>query len=78
MFWFYKPQVFVLIIMMLPMVTDGFVQLKTAYVSNNVRRLWTGMLFGYALVTLLFMSTAYVYELGNEIGISIAGSGMDV
>ena len=67
-----------LIIMMLPMVTDGFVQLKTAYVSNNVRRLWTGMLFGYALVTLLFMSTAYVYELGHEIGINIAGSGINV
>lgn len=36
-----------LIILCVPMLLDGLIQLKTKYVSNNRRRLITGFLFGY-------------------------------
>ncbi|MCM1089925.1 MAG: DUF2085 domain-containing protein [Muribaculum sp.] len=37
-------------LMMLPLIVDGFVQRLTAYESNNLRRLWTGILFGIAFI----------------------------
>lgn len=37
-------------LMMLPLVVDGFTQRLTAYESNNMRRLWTGILFGIAFI----------------------------
>lgn len=41
------------ILMMLPMVADGFLQLLTPYESGNLRRLFTGILFGIAFVFFL-------------------------
>lgn len=35
-----------LFILMIPMIIDGFVQLKTKYVSTNRKRIVTGILFG--------------------------------
>lgn len=40
-------------LMMLPLVVDGFTQRLTAYESNNLRRLWTGILFGIAFIFML-------------------------
>ena len=37
-------------LMMLPLIVDGFTQRLTAYESNNMRRLWTGILFGIAFI----------------------------
>lgn len=37
-------------LLMLPPIVDGFTQRLTAYESNNMRRLWTGILFGFALI----------------------------
>lgn len=34
------------LLLTIPMLTDGFIQLKTKYISNNRRRLITGFLFG--------------------------------
>lgn len=41
----------VLLILMLPMLLDGFVQLLTTYESTNFRRFVTGFLFGFALIS---------------------------
>lgn len=36
-----------LVILCVPMALDGFIQLKTEYISNNRKRFITGILFGY-------------------------------
>ena len=69
----WTPPIAVLVMIMLPLIIDGSVQLKTSYESNNIRRLWTGILFGYALCTLFVMSTAFTFRYGREIGGSLAG-----
>lgn len=38
------------LLLMAPMLFDGFLQLLTRYESGNYRRLFTGILFGVALV----------------------------
>ena len=42
---------------MLPLLLDGFAQKLTSYQSGNLRRLVTGILFGYALVGLVSITT---------------------
>ena len=64
----WHPQIGMLIVLMLPLVIDGFVQLKTGYESNNIRRLWTGILFGYGLFTLFIISSAFALRYGIEAG----------
>lgn len=44
------PSFWIVCLMMLPLVVDGFTQRLTAYESNNIRRLWTGILFGIAFI----------------------------
>lgn len=39
--------------LLLPMVLDGFLQLKTCYLSNNIKRVFTGIGAGYALFSIL-------------------------
>lgn len=56
------------LLLMLPMLADGFAQRLTPYQSGNLRRLVTGMLFGFALIGLLAVSTVYVAQLGYRIG----------
>ena len=41
------------LLLMVPLIVDGFVQQLTSYESNNAKRLVTGFLFGMALVFLL-------------------------
>lgn len=53
--------------MMIPMILDGFIQLKTRYESTNPRRLVTGFFFGYSIIVLLVISTAAVYRLGYNL-----------
>lgn len=61
------------LLLMLPMLADGFAQRLTLYQSGNLRRLVTGMLFGFALIGLLAVSTVYVAQLGYRIGKGLAG-----
>lgn len=58
----------ILILMMLPMLIDGIIQQKTTYESNNKLRFITGILFGYAALTLIIMSLIYVNHLGQQVG----------
>ena len=44
------PDFWVACVLMIPLVVDGFTQRLTAYESNNMRRLWTGILFGIAFI----------------------------
>ena len=53
--------------MLVPMVIDGFVQLKTSYESNNPRRLWTGLLFGYGFYSLLAWEMVFAFHLGQSL-----------
>ena len=43
----------ILMILMIPMMADGFIQLVSSYESNNFLRVLTGTLFGYARGLLL-------------------------
>lgn len=44
------PRIWVVLLLMAPMLVDGFVQLMTRYESTNDRRLLTGIMFGIALI----------------------------
>lgn len=52
------------IIFMIPMVIDGFIQLKTNYESTNTKRLLTGILFGYGLCNIFIKSIIFTFLLG--------------
>lgn len=63
-----RPPLWVLLILLIPMVVDGSVQLLTAYESNNRRRFVTGLLFGYAFFALLMWSFAETWRAGQALG----------
>lgn len=44
------PEFWWVLLLMVPMLLDGFIQLLTPYESGNYRRLFTGFLFGIALI----------------------------
>ncbi len=54
---------------LIPMVADGLTQAYTKYRSNNFRRLMTGLLFGYGLISLVLNIILQVVTLlgGNSI-----------
>lgn len=63
---FYMPErVLVILIFMLPMLLDGFLQLFTSYESKNYRRLITGIFFGYSFLTIFFLTLNFFYNLGG-------------
>lgn len=51
-FFIYNPPIVLDIIFMIPLIIDGIVQYKSKYESNNIKRLITGYLFGYAMISL--------------------------
>lgn len=63
-----RPPLWVLLILLIPMVVDGSVQLLTPYESNNRRRFVTGLMFGYAFGILLMMSLAATWRCGQAFG----------
>lgn len=63
-FGWVRPGVYSWLWLLLPMIIDGGLQALTRYESRNTRRLWTGALFGYALMSLFLLSSIYVYGLG--------------
>ena len=69
--WFYLPPLWLVPVMMAPMVADGLIQLLTRYESTNLRRLLTGMLFGYGLVALVVLISRELYLFGFQIGLKI-------
>ena len=54
--------------LMLPLLLDGCAQKLTSYQSGNLRRLVTGVLFGYALVGLVSITTIFAAQAGFEFG----------
>ena len=44
------PQFKIVLVMMIPLIFDGFLQRLTSYESGNIRRIITGILFGIALI----------------------------
>ena len=54
--------------LLLPLVADGTIQQWTSYESTNIRRLWTGFLFGYGLCALFFHSSQFMFALGVSMG----------
>lgn len=61
-------------LLLLPLIADGTIQMCTAYESNNLRRLWTGALFGYGLMNLFFLSAAAVFHWGHRVGLTLWGA----
>ena len=69
--WFYLPSWWLVLVLMVPMVADGFIQLKTRYESTNLRRLLTGIPFGYSLVAMFVLFTKGLYDFGYWIGLKL-------
>lgn len=67
-YYFYSPSIVVSICIMIPMLIDGFSQLLTKYESNNIKRLITGLLFGYGFFNLFIKSIFFTISLGREYG----------
>lgn len=64
---FFYCDVKISIILLIPMIVDGVIQLKTSYESNNYRRFITGFLFGYGLFMLYIISTIAAFNLGKNL-----------
>ncbi len=69
--FFAMPPVWVMLLMLVPLIVDGTVQRLTSYESGNIRRLITGLLFGYALLGLIILSFKVVYGLGWRLGLKL-------
>jgi uncharacterized membrane protein len=69
-FW-HPASVILLILMLLPMITDGILQARTAYESTNLRRVISGFCFGYAILTLFLMMIIFFYHVGFDIGLKL-------
>lgn len=67
--YFFRVNTFISLIMLIPLIVDGVVQMKTNYESKNYRRFITGILFGYALINLIAISSIYTYDLGKNCAI---------
>ncbi len=65
--FFFLPTPCAAVVLMIPMVFDGFLQLLTRYESTNSRRLITGILFGYALMALILLSSIAVFWYGYNL-----------
>ena len=64
----WRPPVWLTLVLMVPMVTDGLIQLKTAYESTNPRRFITGLIFGYALTAFFVITLAMTCQYGYRLG----------
>ena len=60
--WAVHPPAGVAAVLLVPLIADGLLQLCTPYESGNLRRLATGLLFGYGLTVLLLTSLGWAYQ----------------
>lgn len=59
---FFLPRFLLCIIVMVPMLIDGTVQYRTKYVSNNTKRFFSGLLFGYGFVSSILVVIHYLIK----------------
>lgn len=64
----WQPSVWVPAVLLLPLILDGVIQLKTAYESNNLKRVVTGFFFGYGLMTLAALLCISGFRFGYRLG----------
>ena len=57
-----------LVLLLVPMLVDGGVQAATRYESTNLRRLFTGICFGYGIICLFLLTTGYAFRFGVFLG----------
>lgn len=69
--WLWEPPVWAMLLLAVPMVADGFIQLLTKYESTNPRRFVTGILFGYSLVMMIIAGTRGLIGIGYELGMKL-------
>lgn len=50
------------LIMIIPMILDGFIQLKTSYESNNFKRFITGFLYGFEIIAFISHTCKIFYK----------------
>lgn len=65
--WFWMPSFWWSALMLIPLILDGSIQLKTTYESNNRRRALTGFLFGYGLLSAQVQSMVWSYWFGHSL-----------
>lgn len=66
--FFWQISIGMCVLLMVPLILDGGIQMKTAYESNNRRRFLTGILFGYALVMIIAVTSKWSIRYGIHIG----------
>lgn len=66
--FFFRLPLWLSIVILLPMVIDGFIQLLTSYESDNTKRFITGFLFGFGLGMLFVIFTIEAFNYGLELG----------
>lgn len=71
LFWFWRPNFVSAIIMLIPLIIDGFVQRLSSYESNNFKRMVTGFLFGIGFAAIISITLLYAFNLGLKYGRSI-------
>ncbi|MGL4791087.1 MAG: DUF2085 domain-containing protein [Anaerotignaceae bacterium] len=62
------PSLKICIVLMIPMVFDGFLQMLTKYESNNIKRVITGYFFGIGFMALIFKYILSGVRIGQYIG----------
>lgn len=72
-YYFYQVPIWLAVLLMIPLVVDGVIQLLTSYESNNPLRFITGVLFGYALISLIIIPMIYAINRGYDLGRSLRG-----
>ena len=69
--FFFKISILAIVILMLPLILDGGIQMFTSYESNNFKRFVTGLLFGYGLFMFIAVSTVATFKFGQHMGYNI-------
>ena len=69
--WFLRPPYWLMAAIMIPMAADGLIQAFTKYESTNLRRLVTGMLFGFGAGMILLMLGIAAFRFGLGLGLRI-------
>lgn len=63
-----KFSMYTYLILLIPMIMDGTIQLKTKYESTNRKRFITGFLFGYGLISIFIVTSLLAYNSGYKYG----------